>query len=127
MPQVHAMTLRMALDIAADRIEPTLNAGKQFDLPALCDKVVPIDAHALVFGLLIHEMHVGDQGIGLRLFGKRIALGPESRWVRANFRQEGVLLHRSRRKRTVEIIDEGDGFFVEFRGRHTPGGAVERV
>jgi hypothetical protein len=51
--------------------------AKKLNLAALGDEIAPIDAHALVFGFLVHEMHVSDQRIGVRLDSERIALGPE--------------------------------------------------
>ena len=77
--QGDAVALRVALDVVADGVEPRLDAREQLDVPALRDQIGAVDAHALGLRLLVEQVHVGDERVGLRLSGKRVALGPESR------------------------------------------------
>src|SRR6185295_4958495 len=75
-------------------------------------KIGAVDADTLLLRLFVEQVHVGDQRVGA--FGLRDtrALGPELLRFDSELRQEGIFLHRFRRQRAVEVIDEGDDSFV---------------
>ncbi len=111
--QAHALALRVLLHVGADLVEPFLDAGEQLDVLALRDEVGAVDAHAGGLRLLVQQVHVGDQPVGAFAAGDVVRFLPEGGGVHADLRQEGVVLHRARRQRAVEIVDERDGLLVE--------------
>src|SRR5262249_48167343 len=114
-PKCHAVTLRVGLDVLADRLKPGFYTRVELHVPALGDQVAAVDAHALLLGLLVEKVHVGYERGRLRAAGERVALGPEGRGVGADLGQEGVFLHRLGRQGAVEVIDKSDGLLVELR------------
>ena len=78
----------------------------------------------LDFRLLVHQVHVGDERIGLGLLGMRVGFGPERSRVGADLGQEGIFLHRLGAERAVEIVDQRDGLLVELRHCRAPAGSA---
>ena len=111
--QHHAVALRVLLDVGADGVEPGLHARIHLDVLALRDQVAAVDADVLLLGLLVEQVHVGDERIGGVLLGQAVALGPEGFRIGVDLGQEGIFLHRLGRERAVEIVDQGDGLLVE--------------
>ena len=111
--QRDAVALGVLLDVGADGVEPGLHARIQLDVLALRDQVAAVDADVALLGLLVEQVHVGDERIGGVLLGQPIALGPERFRVGVDLGQEGIFLHRLGRERAVEIVDQGDGLLVE--------------
>ncbi len=117
MAQRDAVRLRTQLDVAGDLVEPAFDAGEQLDVLALRHEVGAVDAHALRLGLLVQEVHVGDEPVSALRARDAIGFLPERRGVLADLWQEGVVLHGTRGERAVEVVDERDGLFVEARLR----------
>ena len=108
-------------------VEPLLDAGEQLHVAAELHQVVAVDAHAARLGLLVHEVHVGDEAVGAVLAGERVGLGPERLGVLADLGQERVFLHGLGGERAVEIVDERDGLLVELRLAAGLGGPLGLV
>ena len=124
-PQHDAVALRVLLHIAADGIEPALDAGVHLHVPALGDEVAAIDADIALLGLLVEQVHVGDERVGGVLLGQPVALGPEGFRIGVDLGQEGVFLHRLGRQRAVEVVDQRDGLLVELGlGRAAAAGVI---
>ena len=103
---------RVLLHVGVHGVEPFLDTGIKLDVLALRHEIGAVDADALLLRLFVKQVHVGDQRVGAFCLRDARALGPELFRLDAELRQEGVFLHRLRRQRAVEVVDEGDDFFV---------------
>ena len=112
-----AVGTRVLRDVLADLAEPGFDTRIKFDVAPLGHQILAVDAQALLFRLLVHQVHVGDERIGLLGFSNPRALGPEIRSLDAELREKRIFLHRFGRQGAVEIVDQRDGFFGvgEFR------------
>ncbi len=79
--------------VLGDGVEPLGDAGVEFDIAALADERLAVDADALLFRLFIYEVHVGDERVGALFACEVSAFGPEGFGVDAQLRQERILLH----------------------------------
>ncbi len=130
--QRHALAFGANGDVVRNLAEPLVNAGKQLDRAPEFHQVLAVDADAARLGLLVHQVHVGDERIGAMRACRRVRLDPERLGILADLGQERVLLHRTRRQRAIEIVNECDGFLTERRlgtrrGNACPGGGRRRA
>ena len=94
--------------ISRDVGEPRFDTGVQLNIAPLRHQILAIDAQVLLLGLLVHQVHVGDQRIGALSLGNARTLGPEILGLDAELRQKRIFLHRLRGERAIEIVDQRD-------------------
>ena len=95
--------------VGVDPRKPLLHAVEQRHAASRILERFAAERQAFRFGLLNHPGHVGEDHVGVLFFGERVGFGPEVLVAFADRRNEVVLLHVARGKRSVEVVDERYG------------------